>query len=416
MGRITKKTVKHVKDLNVNLEKQVQGEHTVPNNTYPGDDDDQETSDEFLQSIYYDPLNAGSYSGLAKLWNVVKTDNPHELKKREVQSWLNNQLTYKRHKPAVNSFSRQKILMSYIDQQWDADIMDMSKFAKFNNGYKYLAIFIDIFSRYVWVERMKTKKPKEMVNVMRIVFSEGRKPDYLRTDKGSEFTGGETKLFLRSQQITHFTTVNVIHASYAERFIRTLKGKLYKYFTKHNSYKYIDILQDIVDSYLDATHSSTDMAPSAINKNNAQQVYETLYLPQQLEEEAKPVDFKYQVGDYVHLAVSRRVFHKGYNDTYTPEIFVISHRIRSHPPRYKVKDLLNESVNGSCYEAELQLATYHEDTSFPIEKVLYYTVKNKTRMAKVRWQGYPPKFDSFIDAKDIEKKQIFGKKVKRIKL
>ena len=91
---------------------------------------------------------------------------------------------------------------------------------------------------------------------------------------------------------------------------------------------------------------------------------------------------------------------------------MISHRIRSHPPRYKVKDLLNERVEGTCYEAELQAADYNETTSFPIEKVLYYSKKNNIRMAKVRWQGYPPKFDSFIYAKEIKKKQIFGKKIK----
>ena len=275
-------------------QKQIEGENIIQNhNNDNGDDvgEEQESSDEFLQAIYFDPVNPGSYSGLAKLWNTVKIDNPHELKRKDVEKWLNNQVSYKRHKPAVTTFPRQRILMSYMDQQWDADIMDMSKFAKFNQGYKYLAIFIDIFSRYAWVEKMKTKKPKEMVKVMRIVFAQGRKPDYLRTDKGSEYTGGETKLFLRAEKIIHFTTVNVIHASYAERLIRTLKGKLYKYFTKHNTYKYVHILQDIVDSYLNATHSSTDYAPSAINKNNQQQVYEKLYLPEQLLEEAKPVEF-----------------------------------------------------------------------------------------------------------------------------
>ena len=108
-------------------------------------EDEQESPEEYLDSVYYDPLNPGGYTGLAKLWNYVKSDNPHKLKRKDVQAWLAKQDTYKRHKSAATVFPRQKILMSYIDQQWDADIMDMSKFTKFNQGYNYVAVFIDIF-------------------------------------------------------------------------------------------------------------------------------------------------------------------------------------------------------------------------------------------------------------------------------
>ena len=282
----------------------------------------------------------------------------------------------------------------------------------FNKGYKYIAIFIDIFSRYVWVEPMKTKKPTEMVNVMKRIFSEGRKPDYFRTDKGSEYTGIAIKQYMRSQQIKHFTTVNIIHASYAERFIRTLKGKLYRYFTKHNTYRYIHILQDMVDSYLDTEHSTTGYKPSAITEKNEQEIYEKIYLPTQLFNERKQIKYKYSVGDYVHLSIARRTFHKGYKDNYTQEIFVISRRIRSDPPRYKVKDLMDEEIEGTCYEAELQPAEYSEGMVFPIEKVVSYVTKNKIRMAKVKWQGYPSKFNSLIPASDIKKKYVFADNLK----
>lgn len=377
-------------------------------------DDEGETVDEYLEGLYYDPLTTGGYTGISKLWLSVKTDgNPHKLKYAQVSEWLNNQNTYKRHKPAQTIFPRQKIIMSEIDQQWDGDIMDMQKFAKFNKGYKFLAIFIDIFSRYAWVEPMKTKTPKEMVSVMQKVFAEGRMPQYFRTDKGSEYIGRLTKDYLHEKRIIHFTAVNAMHANYAERFIRTLKGKLYRYFTKQNTYAYVSILQDFVDSYLDTIHSSTRMRPVDITPSNEQEVYEKLYLPTQLRNEKQPVNYKYSVGDYVHLSLARRVFNKAYWETFTQEIFVISRRIRSHPPRYKVKDLLDEPLEGSVYEAELQAADYNENTAFPIEKVIAYRTKNKGRMAKVRWQGYPQKFDSWIPAGDIEKKKhVFADSLK----
>jgi len=376
-------------------------------------DDDGETADEYLNNLYYDPLSVGAYSGLSKLWNSVKSDgNPHRLKYRQVRNWLDKQDTYVRHRPDRPVFPRQKIIMSKIDQQWDGDIMDMSKYAKFNKGVKYLAIFIDIFSRYAWVEPMKTKTPKEMVKVMQKVFSDGRKPQYLRTDKGSEYIARVTKQYLRDENIIHFTTENVIHANYAERFIRTLKGKLYRYFTKQNTYRYVQVLEEIVDSYLDSIHSTTGMRPVDITQTNEQYVYEKLYLPTQLLEEKKHVSYKYAVGDHVHMSLARRAFNKGYRDTFTQEIFIISRRIRSHPARYKLKDLLDEPVAGSLYEAELQPAQYSENMTFPIEKVLSYTTKNNKRMAKVRWQGYPPKFDSLVEAASIDKKHVFADTLK----
>ena len=367
------------------------------------EDDTEETPEEFLASVYYDPLNPGSYTGITKLWNVVKNDNPYKLTRNEVQEWLQKEDTYKRHKPQVLVFPRQKILMSYMDQQWDADIMDMSKFVKFNQGYKYVAVFLDIFSRYAWVEVMKTKTPKEMVEVMEVVFAQGRKPDYMRTDKGSEYVGKHTRAFLKDNNVRHFTSVNAIHASYAERFIRTIKGKLYKHFTKTNTYKYIDILQDIIVGYLDSVHTSTGYRPADITKYNQQTVYEKLYLPLQISQEKKVITYKYKVNDYVHMSMSRRTFHKGYKETFTQEIFVISHIFRSDPPRYKLKDLMNEEIEGSFYEHELQPTDYNENMTFTIDRVLYYTTKNKVRMAKVSWQGYPAKFNSIVKATDIKK-------------
>ena len=369
-------------------------------------DNGEETPEQFLASVYYDPLNPGAYTGFTKLWNSVKIDNPHNLTRKYVEEWLKKEDSYKRHKPQVLVFPRQKILMSYMDQQWDADIMDMTKFAKFNHGHKYVGVFIDIFSRYAWVEAMKTKTPKEMVNVMKAVFEQGRKPDYMRTDKGSEYIGGLTKQYLKDNNIRHFTAVNAIHASYAERFIRTLKSKLYRYFTKNNTYKYVDILQDMVEGYLDSVHTSTGYRPADISKANQQEVYEKLYLPVQIAEEKKQITYKHKVGDYVHMSMARRTFHKGYKDTYTQEIFVISRVITSDPPRYKLKDLLNEDIEGSCYEQELQATEYDEGMTFTIDRVLYYATKNKVRMAKVSWQGYPDKFNSFVKAEDIKKKKL----------
>ena len=358
--------------------------------------------DDFLDSVYFDPAHPGSYGGIHKLWTAVKDNEQFKLKFNQVKAWLQNQETYSRHKPAKTKFPRQSIWMSKMDQQWDGDLMDMSKFSRQNKGYKYLAVFIDIFSRYIWVEPMKTKRPAEMVLVLQRVFSEGRKPTYLRTDKGSEYLGLQVQRYLDMKRVHHFTAVNAIHASYAERVIRTLKGKLYRFFTKNQSHKYIEHLDDIVDSYLDTVHSSISMRPVDITLQNQQEIYEKLYLPHQLKEAVTPVTYLFNVADKVRISIARTAFTKGYKATFTEEIFKIKYRTRTHPPRYKLYDLLGESIAGTFYAAELEKVSHGADDYYKVEKVIRYRTRNKQRQGLVRWQGYSPKFDSWVSVSDIK--------------
>lgn len=356
---------------------------------------------EYLKSIYYDPLHAGSYSGLHKFWTAIKADNPYKLRYRQVSDWLKNQEAFVRHQPPPKVYPRQKILMSSMDEQWDGDLLSMLQFSKKNDGYKYLAVFIDIFSRYIWVEPMKTKTGGEMVQVLGRIFKTGRKPQNLRTDRGTEYTNNIVQYYLRREGVHHFVAYNPIHASYAERMIRTLKGKLYRFFTDRQTHRYIDDLADIVDGYLDTVHGTTGKRPRDISDKNAQDVYEELYLPQQLAEERKVVKYKFEIGDKVYLLMDRSTFNKGYKETYFQEIFEIIRRTPTHPPRYKLADLLKEELNGSFYEQQLAKVTYNENELFRIEKVLRYRKTAKGKEALVRWQGYPAKFDRWISVDDL---------------
>ena len=355
--------------------------------------------DEYLTELYYDPAKAGSFSGVQKLWNEVKADNEYGLTYSDIKEWLNTQDTYKTHKPVKRIFKRESIIMSALDQQWDADIMDMVKFSRKNNGYRYLAIFIDIFSRYIWVRPLRTKKPSEMVNVMKEVFAEGRRPLSIRTDRGSEYIGKEVQTYLKSMEILHFIARNAIHANYAERLIRTLKSKIYRYFTNFQTNKYIDILEDIVIGYQNSIHSTTLLKPIEITSANEQSVYEKIYLPAQVEKERTVVTYKYDVGDYVHTLESRSPFTKGYEETFTQELFEVVYRTPTHPPRYKLIDLKGESIAGTFYEQELQQG-YMPDV-FRVEKVLKRRVRNKIKEVYVRWQGYPDKFNDWIPEEDV---------------
>ena len=359
---------------------------------------------EYLSSIYYDPLQPGSYSGIQKFWNVIKSEKDVNVSYKQVREWLKRQEGYVRHKPAPRVFPRQNILMSSMDEQWDADVMDMQSFSRQNSGYRYLAVFIDIFSRYIWVVPMKTKKNEDMLRAIHKVFKTGRKPLYLRTDQGTEYTGKYVQHYLSKNNVHHFTALNPLHANYAERLIRTLKGKIYRFFTANQTHRYIDHLEDIVESYLNTVHRSINMKPVDITEKNSQEVYEKLYLPQQVALENKTVKYAFEIGERVHMAMDRSVFHKAYKETYFQEIFEISGRTPTHPARYKLIDLLKRDIKGTFYEQQLTKVPYDYTSDMQrIKKVVKYRQGDSGKEALIRWEGYSPSYDTWLRVQDIVK-------------
>ncbi len=146
------------------------------------------TKENYLQSIYSNPKEASSFSGQTKLWEEIQHQgNPLKLTFNDVKVWLDQQPTHYMYTKPKERFPREKIIVRKIDKQWDGDLMDMQTLRKHNKGIRFIAIFIDLFSRYLWVRPMKTKTGVEMLNVMKDVFGSGRKPSVLRTDQGRFF-------------------------------------------------------------------------------------------------------------------------------------------------------------------------------------------------------------------------------------
>ena len=124
----------------------------------------------------------------------------------------------------------------------------------------------------------------------------------------------------KKQGIQFYTATNEPKAAVVERVNRTLKSKLYRYFTGVNSLHYIDVLQDIVDSYNNTYHRSIGRAPATVSLLNVGQVRRKLYGKI---ERSKPKRFKFKVGDHVRLSLRKRLFKKGYKMNWTEEIFQI---------------------------------------------------------------------------------------------
>ena len=185
--------------------------------------------EDYLRQIYYNPSHPASYEGEKAVYNAVKRENKYRISHGQIRNWLQNQDAYSLNKAVKRNFHRGRVVVSGIDDQWDADLASFARDSDENDGYRYLLVVIDIFSRYAWIQPIKDKTAKEVVRAFNKILSEGRKPRRLRTDAGKEFT---SKLFqenLRAKNIPHFTTHSEKQANYVERFIKTIKSRIWRH-------------------------------------------------------------------------------------------------------------------------------------------------------------------------------------------
>ena len=354
--------------------------------------------DEYLASIYYDPKNSASYTGPTKLYRVVRAAGK-KITLKQIREWLKGQEAYTLHRQARHRFPRNRVIVDGIDEQWDVDLMDMTNLSKYNGGVRYVLAAIDIFSRYAWFRPLKSKHGKEVVKAFQSVFAEGRIPEKIRTDRGTEFTNHLVQKYLKDQDVIHFVTNNEVKANYAERVIKTVKRKIFMYFTKKQTYQYADLLQDFATSYNNTHHRSIKMKPADVTEENEATLWDQQYAkPHGPEQHRK---FKFDVADTVRISHLSRAFTREYEEKWTGEIFTVTRRFKRRGlPIYRLKDYLDEAVQGTFYEQELQLVK--EPDVYRIEKILKTRKIKGKKQHLVKWAGWPSKYDSWIGDEELQ--------------
>lgn len=346
----------------------------------------------YLKKIFYDPKHPAAYGGVEAVYRTAQKDRV-DINRQQIKEWLSKQPTYTLHKPLRKTFKRNRVLVYGIDQQWQADLVDMASLIEFNKGYKYLLTCIDVLSKYAWVIPLKNKTGNALVEAFKKILKSGRKPQFLQTDKGTEFLNRNFQKLLKKEKIRFFTTQNETKASVVERFNRTIKTKMWKYFTANNTRAYLETLPKFISAYNQSYHRSIKTTPASVTIHNDQEVWRTLYK----DRGSGRIKFKFKVGDTVRISMTARPFRKGYLPNWTTEIFTVGARISRSPPVYKLLDYDNEAIEGTFYEQELQRVIKTDDV-YEVEKVL----KTRKRRGKteyfVKWVGYPDKFNSWVPA------------------
>ena len=344
-------------------------------------------TDKVLLEQYHDPENPGNYGGVSRF---AKNQG---ISVKKAKAILENDLGYTLHKPTRRKFPTLPVKVFTIVEQWTVDLIEVINISKQNQGYKYLLTVVEVFSKYAWVEPIKTKTGQAVTDAFEKILKQGRKPIQLQTDSEKEFYNKTFAQLLKRCNIHHFSTSGDTKASMVERFNRTLKQRMYRYFTTNNTLKFVPVLQSLVKGYNRTYHRSIKIAPYQPTEAKSSEVHANLYKNKKV----KKTSLK--VGDRVRLNKKFTLFKKGYLPGWTEEVFVIRESISGPVPTYNLEEWDGTPLKGTFYEQDVQRVNVTDDNIFRIEKI----VKRKGNKLLVQWKGWPQKYNSWIEKGQIAK-------------
>ncbi|CAI6352828.1 unnamed protein product [Macrosiphum euphorbiae] len=264
----------------------------------------------------------------------------------------------------------------------------MIPYSKVNGGYKYILVVIDCFTKFSWAKPLKSKTGKEVTSAMSKILLD-RSPKLLQLDNGKEFYNTTFDALMTKYGIHKYSTFSILKASIAERFNRTLKGKMYKEFTARGSHEWVSILPKLLDEYNNSYHRTIGMTPLQADSNPASVVIK--------HREINTVKNKFKVGDNVRISTQKGVFTKGYLPNWSTEIFEIIKINKTLPVTYQLQDYMGKPIAGCFYSEEIY------KTNFPNEYLIEKIIRKKQNQMYVKWLGFDNTHNSWINRSDVKK-------------
>lgn len=313
---------------------------------------------DLLKNVYYNKNSNLMYASLNELYKYCQ--NQKDVKKdhvtrKKIKEWLQGQDVHTLHHKHTNKFKRNHYMIFQIDQNWQLDLIDFRALSRQNDGFNWILICIDVFSKFLWAVPLKKKTGFEVTKAMNTILKKSnRKCDSLCSDYGKEFNNKMFSNFLKNKNIIQqFAYNQIIKCSIAERVIRTIKSKIYQHFTFTKTKRYIDVLDNLVKTYNFTTHSTIKKKPAEVTHKNALEVYETLK-KKYAKDDIKFPDL--MRNDYVKIhRMKFNIFRKGYEQQWSTENFIIHKVFLKIPnPMYSLKDKHNVAIKGRFYRQELQ--------------------------------------------------------------
>ncbi len=420
----------------------------------------------YLRNLYRNLKKGGSYQSADKLYETVKREGKFDLSLGQIEKFLRGEDTYTLNREVRRKFETNSIPITSTNKVWEADLADLFKFQRYNDGYRYILGCIDSFSRKLYVRPLKTKRAADMVSALKEIFSEaGTKPRSIRSDRGSEFTNHVVTEYLRSNKIGHVYTSNLSQAALIERCWKSLKKRMIKYMEDKKTKKYIDVLDQLVQGYNNTFHSVIGMTPNEVRREKHAEAYYNMLLDAKRRKRKKPgpapppppapgikkeeggagdegdnggdgggdgrgppgkhtplddvVDdvrktkkkkaYRFPLGTHVRISLRPEKLVSEYGERWSREIYTVhARRFREGIDVYKVSDAQGEVLLGTFYAQELQRVNEPEkDKLYDVREILKERTVTDNRGKKhkeyfVSFVGFPRKFNQWVEESAVK--------------
>ena len=297
---------------------------------------------EQLKKLYKNITAAPSYS--AKITDFLRQNDIHGVYKRI----------------SKKKFPRRKVIARFPFEVCMADLIEYPQYKYVNNGYCFILILIDCFTKKLFAVPMKKKNKEWTADAFESLFKNfDDYPINLVTDGGLEFFNSSVRKVFDSYGINHYKTPTRTKwkASVAERVIRTLKSRLEKYFKVTKKNRWIDVLDQFVLNYNSVPHSAHGLPPQDVTSENREYVYKQLYPDKDI-----TIVCKLKIGDRVRKIREKSEFEKGYTENWSDEIYIIDQQFQSNLVCwYKIKSLDGKLVPGIWYYYQLSLVARNDN-------------------------------------------------------
>jgi hypothetical protein len=275
-------------------------------------------------------------------------------------------------------------------------LADFQKLSQYNHGYKYLLLAVDVLSRRFFGSPVKSKQPKDMIAAFEEMFKQLPRDEdgsvrmikRLYTDRGLEFEAAAIKEYFKSKGIEKLSATSLKKAAVAERGIRTIKGRLYRWFSDTNRLDWTSVLPQFLESINNSRSRATGLPPNQINEHNAREIWKRLYSRYT----TSAANQMLKEGDKVRIAEPKQVFDKAYFPTHSDHIYTIAKTHRTKPEYYELVDYAGNKVKRKFYRPELVKTRVDAETTWRIEKVIRERRRGGEKEFLVTFIGYPDEY------------------------
>jgi len=265
--------------------------------------------------LYYDPLTG--FKGASTMYKRAKAANI-KVTMKQIKEFIKNTKGKQLHSLAKSKNKTGSILGYSPNNVWQADLLDVSRFARANKGYNFILTAIDVYSRKAHAIPLKRKTGKAVQQAFESIFGTNR-PNNITTDAGKEFLNKTVQDYFNFYQIRHWVVEDREHrhrkTAVVESFNRTLMNTLKLYFEANDTLNFTKPLQKVVDNYNNTTHSTVKNKPNEIweRKKKNEQVIHTFQS-----------DLK--IGDKVRTRIGKGKLSKGFDINYSRDVKTIVRR------------------------------------------------------------------------------------------